>query len=217
MPMMRRGPLDRYPVEWVIRQAGAHQATGSIEFHAGRPATFYFDAGRVYAAVDEADEAAELPADEVEARRTAVELLVRTLGEAAGDGWYYHDPLAHLPIRGSWSWDTATLLLETRTTAYERDALASWAERPVSLRETPTAAITLGADAWAVVVELAATAAAGELREQLGWSPARLVAALTEIEQLGVLDPAPAWRPTVVSSPPEAAAPAHRHSLLRRR
>ena len=207
MPMMRRGPLDRYPVDWVIRQAGAHLANGSIELHSERPTTFWFDAGRVYAAcegVEVADPA--LPGDETEARRSVVELLARAM-EAEG-GWYYHDPLGHHTARGWWSWETATLLMETRAKAHESSALARWNDRRVAIQETPTAAITLGADAWAVVVSLAEAASAPQLRQQLGWSPARLVAALTEIELLGVLDPAPAWRPTVVPAPPEAATPA---------
>ena len=37
MPMMRRGPLDRYTPEWVLRQANAHQVEGSIEFNTGTP------------------------------------------------------------------------------------------------------------------------------------------------------------------------------------
>ena len=55
MPMMRRGPLDRYSPEWVLRQANAHLAEGSIEFHTDRPVTLYLQGGRAYAAEEGVD------------------------------------------------------------------------------------------------------------------------------------------------------------------
>jgi hypothetical protein len=199
--MMRRGPLDRYPVEWVLREAQAHEVTGSIELHVEAPITIFLDAGKVYAAaegigVDAADDAASsasLP--ELEARKRAVALLSRALSAPSPGGWYYHDPFGHLPTIGSWTWELAALLMETRARSHEGQTLGPWAERTLGLRATGGSGISLGPDAWSLVVALAGTAVASDLRARLGWSPARMLAALTEVEQMGVLDPAAAWRP----------------------
>lgn len=197
MPMMRRGPLDRYSPEWVLRQAHAHQVEGSIEFHTSHPATFYLDAGRIYAAeagvdlVEGGDH--DLIPDEAETRQRVVHLLAQVMG--ADGGWYFHDPLGQHPGRGSWVWETATLLMDTRAKAHEVNALATWAERTVSLDDTRSDTITLSRDAWAVVVQLAASASSTDLRTRLGWQPDRLTAALDEMERRGVLDAEPRWRP----------------------
>lgn len=212
MPMMRRGPLDRYPAEWVLRQASAHQANGSIEFHTDRPATFFLDGGRVYAAVeatgvDAANAAADASRhDEVEARQHAVELLAAATGTAAG--WYYHDPLGHHSARGSWSWDAATLLMESRSRSHESVALTNWSDRRIRLHDVSSTSITLDTDAWSVVVALAGSADAAELRNRLGWSPSRLAAALTQIDQRGALDPdIPARWSAEPAEPEPAPAP----------
>jgi hypothetical protein len=220
--MMRRGPLDRYPAEWVLRQAHAHRATGGIEFHTDRPLTVHVHEGHVYAACEgvgadvNLDDLSSL--DEPEARAIVVALLGDVLGREAG--WYYLDPLAHAATRGSWTWETATLLMETRAHAHEHRTLASWSDRSVELHPTVDAPITLGTDAWAVVAACATSASATALRDGLGWSPGRMLAALDELERHGVLDPAPAPTSATETRPappapaarpappaPEAAAP----------
>lgn len=196
MPMMRRGPLDRYPVEWVLRQAGAHQASGSIEFHAARPITVHLRGGRIHHA--EPGVAAEAgrrdpidpPVDEATARARVVEVLATALG--AGSGWYYHDPLGHHDDPGPWQWDTAALLLEARVRSHEDDTLGAWTRREVALHLPPAPrALTLGADAWAVVVALADPAQASEVRHRLGWTTERLVTALDDLVAAGALRPGP--------------------------
>ncbi|HWJ98870.1 MAG TPA: hypothetical protein VNQ33_11975, partial [Acidimicrobiales bacterium] len=103
----------------------------------------------------------------------------------------------------------------------EARSLASWTERTVALHETRSDSVTLGPDAWAVVVKLAGSADAGALRARLGWSPDRIAAALAEIEDRGVLAPsppapgasaapaAPAPPPAPLPPPPTAAAGGH--------
>lgn len=221
--MMRRGPLDRYPPEWVLRQANAHQVNGGIEFHTERPVTFYLEGGRIYGAEEgvdlaEQDLADRAVPDEHEARDRTVRLLVGTLQTSGG--WYFHDPLGRHPGRGSWAWETATLLMETRAKAHEGDALGGWAQRPVALHRTSAASITLGADAWAVVVELAATVSATELRARLGWQPERLRDALGEIDQGGVIRQEPDPGPPAGAghhTGPLAPPPAIEHRTLRQR
>lgn len=225
MPMMRRGPLDRYPPEWVLRQANAHAVEGSIEFHTDRPVTLYLQGGRTYAAEEgvnliEQDLADRHLADERGARAQVVGLLTDVL--AAGAGWYFHDPLGQHPSRGSWTWETAALLMESRVQAHETTSLEPWAGRTVVLHETPAESITLGPDAWAVVVRLAGSASASELRAQLGWSPDRIAGALAEIEDRGVLEPSPSWqRPAEPAErphhpspppPPPVTAPGQHHT-----
>lgn len=208
MPMMRRGPLDRYPPEWVLRQANAHRVEGSIEFHSDRPVTLYLAEGRIYAAergvsLAEADLAGRPVLPEQRAREKVVSILAEVL--ASSSGWYFHDPLGHHPRGGAATWETATLLMDTRAKAHESNSLAAWAGRSIVLQETPAASITLGPDAWAVVVQLAGTAKASELRAQMGWSPSRLAEALSEIESRGVLDATPVWKPP--PPPPLSATP----------
>jgi hypothetical protein len=227
MPMMRRGPLDQYPVEWVLRQAHAHRTTGSVEFHVGEPVTVYLDEGRVYAAApgvgtDAAGWADPQAETEVEARRRTVSLLSQAIH--AGDGWYFLDPFGHRPTNGTWTWELATLLMEVRSKAHEGDTLGAWSSRTIGLQETTEGHVTLGADAWAVVAALAGAASSSALRERTGWSPGRLVQALAEIERAGVLDPGAAWRPAAGVEPdapttapadltgrPAATAPAGHH------
>lgn len=209
MPMMRRGPLDRYSAEWVLRQANAHEVEGSIEFQTDRPVTVYFDGGKPYAAepgIDLAEAALfDLPvAAEESARDQLVDLLSVALTARAG--WYFHDPLGQHPSRGAWRWETATLLMDIRSRAHETSTTASWSDRTVALRDGTASTVTLGPDAWAVVVKLAGTADAAELRTRLGWSPDRIAAALSEIEDRGVLDARPAARPPGSPLPPPPAA-----------
>lgn len=211
MPMMRRGPLDQYSVEWVLRQANAHRISGSIELHVAEPVTIYLDEGRVYAAAPGTGADAAAWADptaetEVEARRRTVSLLSAAI--RATDGWYFHDPFGHRSTDGTWTWELATLLMEVRSKAHEGDALSSWTSRTIGLQETSGTQVVLGADAWAVVSTLAATASARALREQTGWSPDRLALALSELEQAGLLDPGAAWRSAPAadaSAPPPPA------------
>ena len=204
MPMMRRGPLDRYSPEWVLRQANAHLAEGSIEFHTDRPVTLYLQGGRAYAAEEGVDlneqELHERPlSTESAARERVVLLLTEVL--TATTGWYFHDPLGQHPSRGSWAWETASLLMDTRTKAHETSSLAAWSTRTVVLHETSAESVAMGADAWAIVVSLASSAGANELRAQLGWTPARVASALADMEAAGVLKPTTQWRP-----PPDPAA-----------
>ncbi|HWJ61904.1 MAG TPA: hypothetical protein VNS19_08025 [Acidimicrobiales bacterium] len=199
--------MDRYTPEWVLRQANAHGAEGSIEFHTDQPITIYLQGGRAYAAevgvnLSETDLAERPVISESMARDHLVDLLAGVMG--AQSGWYFHDPLGQHPTSGAWTWETATLLMDVRARTHETRSLASWGDRTVALREATAGPVTLGPDAWAVVVRLARTANAGDLRALLGWSPDRAAAALSELEDLGVLgDP-----PTAAPPPPPAAAPA---------
>lgn len=214
MPMMRRGPLDRYSAEWVLRQASAHGAEGSIEFHTDHPATLWFAGGRAYAAEDgvnltEGDLAARPILTEDEARDRAVSLLTEVMG--ADSGWYFHDPLGQHPSRGSWAWETATLLMDTRAKAHEDRSTTTWSERTVVLDDARGDRVTLGADAWAVVVRLAGSATGQQLAERLGWSIARTASALDELEAVGVLKPMSAW-PSPSAAPSRADDPTGHHT-----
>lgn len=233
MAMMRRGPLDRYRPEWVLRQAAAQEVTGTIEFHGEHPTTYFFDDGQVYAArrgVGDGSEGPE-PPDEVSQRQLAVELLARTLPVAAG--WYYHDPLGRHPARGAWAWDVEALLAEARHVGRPARTLSSWADRPVAPGPVPSTSITLDADAWAVVAAIARPTSANELVSRLRWSPSRLLRALDQLDQRGALTadgrpapspvneavpsrtgplvPPPDWVPTdLIAEEPPAEAPRRR-------
>ncbi|MEZ5181925.1 MAG: hypothetical protein R2702_08645 [Acidimicrobiales bacterium] len=125
-------------------------------------------------------------------------------------GWYYLDPLGEAPSRGAWSWETASLLMETRAQAHADRTLAAWTTRTVALRPTDAPGVALGADAWELVVAMARSSTTAALGQQLGWTPGRLLAALTEMEQRGVLEPE---RPLAIPAPsaPRPAPPAARH------
>lgn len=209
--MMRRGPLDRYSPEWVLRQAQAHEVEGSIEFHTTHPATFFLDGGKIYAAAEGVDLAEsgfdDESLDEEACRTQVVQLLAQVMGEQGG--WYFHDPLGQHPGRGAWVWETATLLMDTRAKAHEVTTLATFADRTVALDELSASSITLSADAWSLVVQLAGSMSSTELRTRLGWQPDRLLAVLNEIEARGVLTPEPTWQsPLAFSRPGQPAATA---------
>ncbi|MCB1031655.1 MAG: hypothetical protein KDA95_09970 [Acidimicrobiales bacterium] len=186
---MRKGPLDEYPPEWVLRQVSAQQITGSVEIHGETPVTFHVDAGRVYAAaVGTGDEACDvaMPLDEDEARKQVVALISHVLDVT--EGWYYLDPLGHASNRGMWSWEVPSLLLEARSQSHGDRTLGAWRERPVALRESSTGEVVLGDDAWSVVVALSAATSTNALLSTLGWNPGRLRSALDELTRASVLD-----------------------------
>lgn len=237
MSMMRRGPLDRYRPEWVLRQAATLGVTGSIEFHAGEPATFFVDGGHVYAArrgLGDEPDGPEGP-DEASQRALAVALLARVLPMAAG--WYYHDPLGRHPARGAWAWEVPSLLGEVATRDRPAPTLSSWSDRPVAPCPVPSSSITLDADAWALVTMLARPANANELLSTLRWSPSRLLRALEQLDQRGALtddgrpaavvpeDPAvpsrtgplvppPDWQPHDIDADAEPVGRPRRRALL---
>jgi hypothetical protein len=195
--MMRRGPLDRYPVEWVLRQAGSSRADGCIEFHGPEPMTVFLDGGQVtaiVAGISSQDPSlivcARAATDEDTARAVSVRILSARL--AARVGWYYHDPLEHGAV-AAWSWGAASLLLEARTCGREDQSLDHWDERQITVCPTGND-MALGADAWAVVAAIAGTIPAAELRVRLGWNGTRLTTALEELDRSGAL-PLPGARP----------------------
>jgi len=197
--MMRRGPLDRYPVEWVLRQAAASQASGTVEFNGPEPMTVFLHQGSVCGvaagvASQDPSVVARLRAagDEARARHEAVGVLATRL--TARVGWYYHDSLADGDVAG-WRWRVAALLLDARVRGREDRSMVDWEGRTVSLRPTGEG-ISLGADAWAVVTALAQTLPAAELRVRLGWEGSRLAAALAELDRSGAL-PLPGPRPVL--------------------
>ncbi|CAN5683820.1 hypothetical protein BH10ACT1_BH10ACT1_01560 [soil metagenome] len=115
--MMRKGPLDEYPAEWVLREAAVRRASGGIEFHTEDPVTVHLHDGRIYFArqgtgSDHGAADRPLPTDEASSRAHVVAILARLLGEHPG--WYYLHPLNHHPQRGPWRWETASLLLAAR-------------------------------------------------------------------------------------------------------
>lgn len=217
MPMMRRGPLDRFPVDWILRQAATNQASGTIELHGPRPVSIHLAGGRVThldrtppdpsgrgagAAADPPTDAT--PGDESTARRRVVDVLATLL--TADEGWYYHDPLAVGPATGPWSWEVAGLLMDARACAHEHRALGPWSDRRVGLRADPASAtVTLGPDAWAVITAIAADTEATEVRSRLGWRADRLVAALDELVSCGAARAA-TQAPEPRSDPPASVA-----------
>jgi hypothetical protein len=188
--MMRRGPLDRYPVEWVLRQASTSRAGGSIEFHGPEPMTVFLDAGQVIGAA--AGIASEDPgvltvACSEPEESSARDLVVSLLGSrvAGRTGWYYHDPLEHR-VSAPWGWDVAALLADARIRGRDDRTMAEWSDRTVGLRPTGEG-ISLSADGFAVVATLAQTLPAAELRLRLGWTASRMAAALQELDRSGAL------------------------------
>lgn len=246
--MMRRGPLAQYPAEWVLRQASANDASGSIEFHTDHPLTLYLRSGQVCHGVEgvaasgfATDPTLEADADEGAARTRVVRLLAEAM--RAADGWYYLDPIGHHDITSPWQWDAGGLIGDARrpaapatpspapapttaTTATPAPVVAAPpADRVVRLKATTTdAPITLSAESWRLVCELATTRTAGELRRVLGWEPARLDAALAELARNHVLDVpvvapgglGPASLRTSPTAPAPLAASADRRGALRR-
>jgi hypothetical protein len=113
--MMRKGPLDRYPPEWVLREAGIRRVSGAVEFQTTHPVTVYLDDGAVYAA--HAGSVADATTDDAtpseDAARSRVEGLLADLVDQH-QGWYFHHPLDHHAGHRPWSWDPQSLLLAAR-------------------------------------------------------------------------------------------------------
>lgn len=211
MPLMRRGPLVDYPVDWVLRQAAANETTGSIEFNSSRPMTVYVDNGHVYHAIaavvrsDQRQPVERRTTNATQARDSVVNVLAGSL--TVSDGWYYHDPLSRHEGHGPWQWTVEDLLVGAQSASRLDQSLGPWARIDIDLRPSPDHPIALGADAWAVVVELTAQASTRTVRNSLGWSPERLVAALDDLARAGAVEPA-VHPPTISASgnPAEAGA-----------
>jgi hypothetical protein len=210
MAMMRRGPLDRYPVDWVLRQADLGRITGAIEVHADRTITLYLDGGRIYGC--DADDGLDAPDDEEQARAIAVAALASVVD--ASSGWYYHDPLGHQPGAGTWSWDPTELLAAARAgrsrpaaappatstaelppppgsaapppPAPHPPVRAPGADRQVALTDPANGGVRLSADAWTAIVALAADAGEEQLAGALGWEQSRLTGVLHELVDQGL-------------------------------
>ncbi len=116
MAMMRRGPLDRFPVEWVLRQASTNAASGTIEFHTERPTTVFVRAGQVCLVrsgiVDGRSATPALLEPEERARARSLDALAAVVGAAVG--WYYLDPLGAEDLDVSWGWNALDLLAEAQ-------------------------------------------------------------------------------------------------------
>ena len=205
----------------MLRQANSHRIEGSIEFQIEAPVTVYFDSGKPYAVeaginLTESHLASLPVEDELVVRAQLVDELAAVL--SARSGWYFHDPLGQHPSRGAWTWETATLLMDVRSRAHETSSMAAWTDRAVTLRAVPDGTVALGPEAWAVVVELAGSAATSDLRARLGWQPERLAAALADLEACGALDPDPpaTARPQPAAAlrlpPPPDAVPGGTHT-----
>lgn len=210
---MRRGPLADYSAEWVLRQASANGASGSIEFHTGQPLTLFVRSGRVCHGVEgvaasgfSTDPAAEPPQDEATARSRVVRLVAQAM--RAADGWYYLDPIGHHDVTSPWGWDAAALVRDAHgrepTSLPPTRVPPTPPARPVGGAATseppaPTervvrlhaarsdAPVTLGAEPWRIVCVLAEPKRTDELRQALGWPAARLDAALEELTRAGAI------------------------------
>ena len=210
MSIMRRGPLDRYPAGWLLKEAAAHRIEGSIAFYSDRPVTFFLNEGLVYAAVagvggdGPADETPLGHDDESAARAQTVLRLIDVLCSVGG--WYYLDPLGRHPTHGWWSWEMDSLFVEARAKSPEATAAFVLANRRIQLNETQASPISLDPDAWAVIAALASSATAEEIRTRLEWNPARLLSALTQLNHRGALDPNPERRRARDPAPQDLAA-----------
>lgn len=192
--MMRKGPLDRYPAESVLREAATARVNGGIEFHGPHPVTVYLSNGEVYAiheGVGRAEQgwsATELAVefgDEGTELARAVELLTAVLTQR--EGWYYHHPLHHHPHTHGWIWEVGALLRLARDRHRAEQPIARWSTGTVQLLDEETPRTPFPADPWAVVVALAAELDAAQLRHRLGWEPDRLASALDHLEAMGLI------------------------------
>lgn len=119
MAMMRRGPLERFPVEWVLRQATTNAASGTIELHTDRPATVFMRSGRVCLVVPGIVEGRGAHPSQAEpeahVRAKSLGALARVVD--ASTGWYYVDPLGAEDLDVPWRWDALQLLDEAQRPA----------------------------------------------------------------------------------------------------
>ncbi len=179
--MMRRGPIDRYPIEWVLEQVALFEVSGTIELNTDHPATLFVRDGAlclVLAGIVE--EAPDGPRGEATARRSSVEVLAEAL--RAREGWYYHHALGGHRLDVPWRWEVSTLVAEAKAGVAGPAGGGRWDGARVELRAgVPVPIAALGADAWSVVVAMAAPAQADAVAARLGWPPERIGEALDEL------------------------------------
>lgn len=209
---MRRGPLDRYPLDAVLRTAAEEHASGSIAVEALTAGTIHLVSGAIcFATLD----GMALPPAFVDGRdpgrdvvRRQVEEVVAVLVECR-TGWYHHDPIGAEGIEDRWRFAVPSVLDAVRHLQAETLAARPWTGRP--LRLVPVDAdVRVSADAWNVVAAIAGAATAHQARHELGWDGGRLAAALAELDAAGLLraeqavERGPAAAPPPESVPPRA-------------
>lgn len=199
--MMRKGPLERYPVDDVLRTAAAERLSGSIEVVAEVSGFLFLENGGLYLGTVDGTvpppgvlpSGAEAP-DGVRAHLVTVVTALM----AQREGWYHHHqvhhPLGRHPMWNRRSISVEEVLREAGAALEQRAGLRPWSTGVLEVASTDEATC-LEPDQWAVLGAMAHPATVYGLADRLGWPTDRVAAALDDLSHrrlLGVRDARPA-------------------------
>jgi hypothetical protein len=216
--MMRKGPIERFPVADTLRTAADEGRSGTISVSSATSGVIYLEKGYVYfAALDGVPVPLDMSPSErppKEAVRRFVESVLCVLVEQR-EGWYEYDPLGRHPDGVRWVFGLDAMEAAVRSRLAEDAPLRPWSGRPVDLAPTPSSFVRVSADMWSVVMAMASPTSSHDLRDRLGWEPERLAVALGQLGQTGLLADDPLRR--APRTEPESAPLAQLSEGLARR
>lgn len=206
--MMRKGPLDQYPLAGVLRSAAAERLSGSIEVEAEISGLLFFESGGLYlATLDGAAPPAELtganPSEIGRLREHLTTVVAALLTQQRG--WYHqhqvHQPLGRHPV---WHRRAVDLeeVLQVATSIVTRPSLDRWSRSMLRVSDQ-AGSVCLDPEMLTVVAAMTRPTAAYELASSLGWDEERLAATFDRLAQAGLFP----REETVIDRPAQAHTP----------
>ena len=188
--MMRKGPLDKYSVEWVLSMVAAESLSGSVAIRSSTSGTVYCWEGSItFATLEDLPLPSDVSATADPSKETLQSHVESVLGVLiqADEGWYYYDPLEHHNDGGHWLLEVEGTLRRVRDRMVQDQAVRRWSSQPLQLRTVAEPRIVVDQDMWAVLVAMTSPITTSVLVDRLTWNPRRVAVALERLEQLRVL------------------------------
>lgn len=206
--MDRTGPIAPGTVEQLVRWAKDDRFRGSIDVRGDHAASLYFSAGFIAHVDSGGGDPAPSSSDTKE--RVHAQLAERLAALLAfTDGSYVIRRSDELPPEARWLFGPMGLLDAARAST-DRSEPSRWNDAAVQLDDTSISGpVSMGEDAFRIVVALGRTLRGGALQAELGWPVERFDRALDELARRGLLTPVDA-DPRQVARPgatPPSAAP----------
>lgn len=191
---MRRGPLDRYPIDEVLSTAAAEGADGVIEVMASTVGRVYLTRGMIYlitidGLADPIDVDGHVRVTQELLREHVVTGLASLL--EARNGFYHHDPIGAHPGGVYWTFPVAEVLPAARSEAAGNKPLGDWANARAQAVATERPEVRLGRDAWNVLAAMTVASPVLQIRKRSGLSSERLTEVLDELQAAGLLSGGP--------------------------
>ncbi len=191
--MMRRGPLEQYAVEDILRSAATERLSGSIEVAGDVAGVLFFEGGGLYFATLDG---VAVPADVLAPAATPERRLRHLVTVTAAllpqrRGWYHHhqlhQPLGRHPVWNRRAVPVAVVLAQAVGLVERHRSLEPWADGLLAVAGVDDP-VQVDADGWAVVQAMAQPTSVYELAERLGWSSERVGVALGRLAADQLID-----------------------------